>query len=1323
MSGTEKSQARIAFALLCGVALCCSVMYLTADGETVHLEKGVEKSIESMDVLKAGMIISETPHGRQDFMTYFTYIEDTIATEVANRKSDIADCRAIMARDFAFNSAARAKLKRNMLHKMAVNAKIARRHLNKFLRRTQRKFAQMAYLQNKRNEANKARDAQTEKYMKADAAENAHQLKLAQSSWQKSTNAWAAHTNARIDRMNKHVAANAAQIKENAKRARKDLENAMNSWDHKVANFRTEEKNANSRLGAQFAAQSKATKAWANNKIKRLVAQTGAQFNDVETKMAKNRHDVDMALQQAAMRFAHALNAFKALQDKRFAQTQASIVALKSETQAKVDAMKSQFKVSLLSLSSTVKKQVSKVNKRIDQTAGVVRSNAAEQAKVNANVNAEMTRMIKVGNDRYKKQLMKDSKLQNLIVKDKADTDKELSQLAASFNAKLAAVRKTLAANRKHAEGRLKKATGKIYGALLEQQDKQRKKNLAMAKETRRVELDAMDNIRRWKAKFQQKIHHLAKVVKKNDQKADKKIKKLTGVVAANAAKSAAGRQQLFDMEQANKEELHKSIDDAIAVGEKRAQMVEKRGTKMDKDTRWLMNNKLNAEITKLRDETDASVESLALQSKEARAEMRKEMLYAIRSAAEVAKGALDEAIRDGEKKLLAYKKKADESHAKSAMERKALKDEIAANSAAVKRRISDVVAADARAQAALAHETAKAIKKTNTDLTAISKQMNANVLRTRAAIQAQEKATLAKIAKESKKADAAAKSLASKDAKRRKMVLDKLADDLLKAGKKTEAKFGAAFQAMAKAKGHADRTLGVATEKLNDSLAKQAALLNSAFEKTVKNIKAAREQATAQVAQARKDFSVAMIASTAEAKNTENKLVGLTEKASAEAISFRANQLRVNRKVDAELKRIEGISNKRFTESKKARGQIRRLMNENKAAAKEEVAALTKDLNAKVAKLRAKSAHNKREMAKDLSKATEAYYEKLGAWQKLNEANAKSLNGSIQAEKVQAAGQLASAKKLFSNKIMLLSDIVTANAKSVSNGMTKITGVVDNIAKANKADRALIKDEVNAMEADLNKALDRAISIGEAKAKAVAQRIAEHQKNVKSYLQVELAESLEDAADGVLRALEANRLKIGQNYLSLKAYAAGALDSVQDVIAKGHGKSLSAIGDLLQTVGNLAAVKTPKRSGPGMGGSSMPAIFNGGTIQVSPKYTTINGLVDEYSQTVNQVRMRWPLGLGKYLMDKVEMSMPETGILQVDKVSGQSGQFVYINGRSIGLSNKLDILEKLAVRMPTYESILAKLTSRLNAPARKPPPPTKPYKVKMPSGGEWQGD
>merc|ERR1719498_2330534 len=218
--------------------------------------------------------------------------------------------------------------------------------------------------------------------------------------------------------MNKHVSANAAQIKENAKKARKDLDVAMHQWDHKVANFRTESKAARSRLSAQFAAQSKATRAWANNKIKGFVASTAAQFNDVETKMAKNRHDIDMALKQATMRFEAALNAQKALEAHRYAETVRNIAAARADAAKKVASAKTEFKVGLLQLSSTVKEQVTKVNNRIDHTAGVVRSNRAAQAKVNANVNAEMSRMIKLGNKRYKKHLHDDVELQKLIAKD-----------------------------------------------------------------------------------------------------------------------------------------------------------------------------------------------------------------------------------------------------------------------------------------------------------------------------------------------------------------------------------------------------------------------------------------------------------------------------------------------------------------------------------------------------------------------------------------------------------------------------------------------------------------------------------------------------------------------------------------------------------------------------------------------------------------------------------------------------------------------------------------------------------------------------------------
>merc|ERR1712216_970460 len=119
--------------------------------------------------------------------------------------------------------------------------------------------------------------------------------------------------------------------------------------------------------------------------------------------------------------------------------------------------------------------------------------------------------------------------------------------------------------------------------------------------------------------------------------------------------------------------------------------------------------------------------------------------------------------------------------------------------------------------------------------------------------------------------------------------------------------------------------------------------------------------------------------------------------------------------------------------------------------------------------------------------------------------------------------------------------------------------------------------------------------------------------------------------------------------------------------------------------------------AGPGMGGGTIPAIFNGKKIVVSKSINVINGLVDEYSGAMNQVRMRWPMGLGKYLMDKVELSMAGKGILQVDKVSGKNGNFVYINGRSIGLSNKFDVLEQLGARMTTYEAVLAKLTAKIS--------------------------
>merc|ERR1711998_497714 len=176
---------------------------------------------------------------------------------------------------------------------------------------------------------------------------------------------------------------------------------------------------------------------------------------------------------------------------------------------------------------------------------------------------------------------------------------------------------------------------------------------------------------------------------------------------------------------------------------------------------------------------------------------------------------------------------------------------------------------------------------------------------------------------------------------------------ELSKASAAAEKKFGSAREKLAENRATADQDLASAFDKLNDSLAKQAALADSRFEKTVEDIAAARKEAADEVSEFRKEFGVALGETTAKAKQVETKLIDDIAKISGEVISLKANQARINVQVDKELGRIEELSNHRFTESKKARG-----------------------------KLRGTVAHNKIEMAKDLTDATEKFYEKLSAQQ-----------------------------------------------------------------------------------------------------------------------------------------------------------------------------------------------------------------------------------------------------------------------------------------------------------------------------------------------------
>merc|ERR1711970_1566312 len=609
---------------MCALAVCCAVMYLTADGadvaesvlasEAAPAESvygiGGPTSVDSEDVEKAGTVITNTPDGRMRLTDYLTNVEKEIAAESAARKRDVKAVREQMARNFAFNKQARAKLKKFLLAKMAANAKKAKDDLATSMREVQQKFAASAELQNKREKSNVGRSKALRKTIrknKKEAANNLHKAVLTQ---QRAMAALSSAVNARIDQTNKHVAINAAQIKENAKKAREELDAAVTKFDKKVANAREEAAQGRSKLAAQLESQDKSLRQWANNKLKRVAAKTAAQFRRVREKMAEDRHNADLALKSASSRMTAALDANAALNNKRFEKTVKDIAAAKQEAEARVQAAKTSFKCGLRHLSSTINDQVSKTNNRISQLSDVVEKNKVAQAKVNANVNAEMKRMTDLGNKRYAEHLKKDAELKKMIDTNKAATTKRMEAMAAHFTMELNAVKATMKKNRAHASHMLAKESAALYSAIAKNEKEQMATNADLASQTARARLDIQDSLNEAKDDFAKRLGDLSAVVKQNDEKFEGKMDKLTGIVRANAVKSSEGRKNLHDIMDANKKELTAAVRDAVEKGENRMKAAETSLVNMNAKTKAALNMKINTEISKLQKEANSNLDA-----------------------------------------------------------------------------------------------------------------------------------------------------------------------------------------------------------------------------------------------------------------------------------------------------------------------------------------------------------------------------------------------------------------------------------------------------------------------------------------------------------------------------------------------------------------------------------------------------------------------------------------------------------------------------------------------------------------------------------------
>merc|ERR1719281_1412936 len=486
--------------------------------------------------------------------------------------------------------------------------------------------------------------------------------------------------------------------------------------------------------------------------------------------------------------------------------------------------------------------------------------------------------------------------------------------MASSFNGALRKVRATLARDRKHAESRLQKATAGLYAKLAANMAAQRKKNHALAAATRRMRLDAMDAVFRAKKAFRAKIASLGRTVAKNDRVAEKKIFKLTGIVKKNAQKSAAGRRQLRIIEQRNKEELSLSIKNAIAKGEKRAQLVEQRGKKMDKDTAWLTNQRLTEQITRLEKQTTKKVDALALESAKARKDLQKEMYYATKSAAEVAKNNLDAAMRRSVKRMEAFAARAAAAHKYSAGQRKEVNRKIAINAKKIKREIADAVLGSEKANNAFAEQTSNKMKKLKTRVDYESARMKKITENNRKKLKAQELATETSIRNEERRATLELKKFKSKD---------KAA--LKKAEKKADDMFGKAYKKLANERSAFDLKLGAATTNLNRALSKQAALNTANFRTSVKDIKKARKEAAHQVKVLRKEFATGMLGVVAESKRVNQRIVSEIQVVTGEVRSMKSAQILVNARVARELKQINRVADRRWSAAKRARGRLKK--------------------------------------------------------------------------------------------------------------------------------------------------------------------------------------------------------------------------------------------------------------------------------------------------------------------------------------------------------------------------------------------------------------
>merc|ERR1711966_329786 len=238
----------------------------------------------------------------------------------------------------------------------------------------------------------------------------------------------------------------------------------------------------------------------------------------------------------------------------------------------------------------------------------------------------------------------------------------------------------------------------------------QDKINDGLTAATKAAEMKAADELKEAKEMFAQKVGSLHTTVNKLAKKHNKKVLDLAGIVEENAIKDAEGRTELKKIQSANYNGIKSAVADAVHQGEQRALQIEKKMAGINKKTVEQMNSRITSEISTLRHSINNQISDLALDTKEARAAMRKEILENLDEARKLAADNLKAAVAwsEGEFAKLHANLAAEEKL--GGEERAAMKAQNDADKIAAQARLDDATATQASALLSYRLEMCEAI-------------------------------------------------------------------------------------------------------------------------------------------------------------------------------------------------------------------------------------------------------------------------------------------------------------------------------------------------------------------------------------------------------------------------------------------------------------------------------------------------------------------------------------------------------------------------------------------------------------------------------------